>query len=129
VLGVTQGEQAVMLRDDGIEAALGTHPLSRRRFTAGDGDAVIHAEIYDRDAAPHEVTITARLTRAGGAAAFEDVEMRRSPDAAADGGTHRYTVQVPLASVPPGDYVLTVAAASSAPGGRTVERRIPISID
>lgn len=128
-LGVTQGEQAVMLRDDRIEAALGTHPLSRRRFTAGDGDAVIHAEIYDRDAAPHEVTITARLTRAGGAAAFEDVEMRRSPDAAADGGTHRYTVQVPLASVPPGDYVLTVAAASSAPGGRTVERRIPISID
>ena len=129
VLGVTRGEQAVMLRDDGIEAALGTHPLSRRRLSAADGDAVAHVEIYDRDAAPHDVTIRTRLTSAGGATAFEDAETRRPQDAAADGGTHRYTVQVPLAAVPPGDYLLTVAAASSAPGGRTVERRIPITID
>jgi hypothetical protein len=129
VLGVTRGEQAVMARDARVEAALGTHPLSRRRVSASDGEAVAHVEIYDRDPAPHDVTITARLTSAGGATAFEDTETRRSQDAAADGGTHRYTVQVPLAEVPPGDYVFTVAAASSAPGTRTVERRIPITID
>lgn len=128
VLGVTQGEQAVMLRDDRIEAALGTHPVSRRRFSAGDGDVVAHVEIYDRDAAPHDVTITATLASSGGATALEDTETRRSQDAAAD-GTHRYTLQIPLAKVARGDYVFTVTAASSAPGGRTVERRIPISID
>ena len=129
VLGVTRGEQAVMLRDDRVEAALGTHPLSRRRLSPGDGEAVAHVEIYDRDAAPHDVTITARLTSASGAAAFEDTETRRSQDAAADGGTHRYTVQIPLADARPGDYVLTVAAASSASGARTVERRIPLTIE
>ena len=75
------------------------------------------------------MTITARLTSAGGAPAFDDTETRRSQDAAADGGMHRYTVQVPLAAVPPGDYVLRVAAASSVPGGRTIDRRIPITIE
>jgi hypothetical protein len=35
---------------------------------------------------------------------------------------------VPLEDVPPGEYLLTVTAVSSAPGGRTVERRIPITI-
>ena len=129
VLGVTRGEQAVMARDDRVEAALGTHPLSRRRVSASDGEAVAHVEIYDRDPAPHDVTITARLTSASGVTAFEDTETRQSQDAAADGGTHRYTVQVPLTDVPPGDYVFTFAAASSAPGTRVVERRIPISID
>ena len=129
VLGVTRGEQAVMARDDRIEAALGTRPLSRRRVSAGDGEVVAHVEIYDSDAAPHGVTITARLIGAGGAAAFEDTETRRSQDAAADGGTHRYTVQVPLTDLPPGDYVFTVAAASSVPGTRAAECRIPLTIE
>ena len=75
------------------------------------------------------MTITARLTSASGAAAFEDTETRRSQDAAADNGTHRYTVQMPLADAHPGDYVLTVATASSASGARTVERRIPLTIE
>ena len=73
------------------------------------------------------MAIAVRVAGAAGPAVFEETDERRSQDA--EGGVHRYTVQVPLADIPPGDYVRTVEAASGAAGGRTVQRRVPISID
>jgi len=61
-----------------------------------------------------------------GRPAFEDREERRSQDADT-GGVHRYTVQIPLAAVPAGNYVLTVDAASRA-SGRSVQRRVPLTV-
>ena len=126
VLGVTGGTQPVMARDERIELALGTHPVSRRRLSAADGDAVVHVEIYDRDPTPHAVAIAVRVAGASGPAVFEETDERRPQDA--EDGVHRYTAQLPLADIPPGDYVLTVEAASRAPGGQTVARRVPITI-
>jgi len=127
VLGVTRAAPPAMARDEAIEAALGATPVTRRRLSAADGEVVAHAEVYDREPAPHDLTITATLRGAAGTVVFDDAERHRSPDAGA-GGTHRYTVQVPLADVPPGDYVLTVEAASHGSAGRTVQRRIPLAI-
>jgi len=127
VLGVTRAAPPAMARDEAIEAALGAPPVTRRRLSAADGEVVAHAEVYDREPAPHDLTITATLRGAAGTVVFDDAERHRSPDAGA-GGTHRYTVQVPLADVPPGDYVLTVEAASHGSAGRTVQRRIPLAI-
>jgi VWFA-related protein len=127
VLGVTRGTQPVMAHDEPIEAALGTHPVPRRRLSAADGEAVVHVEVYDHDPAPHDVAIAVTVTGASGPAVFEETDERRSRDA--EGGVHRYTLQIPLAEIAPGDYVLTVEAASRAAGGGTVQRRVPISID
>jgi len=124
-LGVTASPQPAMTRDDAIELALGVPPVTRRRLSAADGDAVVHVEIYDREPAPHDLVITSSVRGAAGAPVFDDVETRRPQDAEA--GIHRYTVQVPLARVPAGDYVLTVDA-SSRTSGRSVQRRVPLTI-
>jgi len=101
-------------------------PSVRRQLSAADGEAVVHVELYDSEPQPHAVTLSASLQGISGPPAFEDREERRSQDADA-GGVHRYTVQIPLAGVPAGNYVLTVEAASSA-SGRRVQRRVPLTV-
>jgi len=126
VLGVTRGGPLAMARDEPIESALGAPPVTRRQLSAADGEAVVHVELYDSEPQPHAVTLSASLQGASGRPAFEDREERRSQDADT-GGVHRYTVQIPLASVAAGNYVLIIDAASRA-SGRRVQRRVPLTV-
>lgn len=124
VLGLPRSRQVVMTHDDAVESDLGALPTVRRRLSAADEAALVYVEVYDRAPQPHVVTLSASLRGASGAPVFVDADGRRSQDP--EGETHRYTVQIPLARVPAGDYVLTVEAAA---GGRTAQRSIPITIE
>jgi hypothetical protein len=126
VLGVTRGGPPAMARDEAIESALGALPVTRRELSAADGEVVMHVELYDSEPQPHAVTLSSSLQGVSGPPAFEDREERRSQDADT-GGVHRYTVQIPLAAVPAGNYVLTVDAESRA-SGRRVQRRVPLTV-
>ena len=88
---------------------------------------MVYAEIYDREPAPPRPC----RSRGQDCAACPARRYSRRPTSGetqdADGGVHRYTVQVPLDDDPPGDYVLTVDAVARA-GGRTVQRRLPLTI-
>lgn len=129
VLGVPgRSAQALLSSDEALAAELGMQVLVDRRFTRADREIVAHVEVYDSEPSSHELDITTTLTTEDGRTVFEESETLRSEDAASSGGTHRYSVQVPLDDVSPGEYLLTVAAASRVAAPRTAERRVPLTV-
>ena len=94
--------QPTLSPDEALEAELGAPPTVRRRFGRSDREAIVYAEIYDRDGSGGDLDLAVTLRAGDGTTAFEDSDRRDARDARADGGTHRYSVQIPLEDVPAG---------------------------
>jgi hypothetical protein len=92
-------------------------PTAAREFQAGD-TIVLFAEFYENvaNAPPHTLDLSTTLSAEGGRVVFEDREERSSTDLQGKAGGYGYGVQVPLAGVASGVYVLHVEGRSRAGG-------------
>jgi VWFA-related protein len=115
-----------------IERALTAHipviPAARRTFAVND-TLMLYAEAYDNGpAGGHVVDVTAVIRDDTGKAVFTSSDVRT--DSQLDGGRTGYGLRsdIPLRGLPPGLYVLTLTARSSASGKETASRDIPFAI-
>jgi len=114
-------------KGDPLEALAERGPITNRVFARSDR-ASVYGEIYeglvDRR---HNIAITAALRSEAGqvipvaAATVSSEDLRRA------GNVFRVEPQLPLADLPPGRYVFSLEAKSTADGG-TVRREIPFRV-
>jgi VWFA-related protein len=98
--------------DTELKDVLPGPPIAIREFPTGDR-LVLYTEVYDGEAAkPHGVDITTTLTSNEGRVVFTTSEERKSTELSGPRGGYGYKTEVPLTNVPPGLYVLEVAARS-----------------
>jgi len=113
--------------DPALKDALPLPPVVTRSF-GNDETMTVFTEIYDRSTpTPHEVAIQVSVVPDGDSVpAFTSTETRPM---AASGAmrTHGYRAEIPLRDLPPGNYVLRVAASSSF-GSHEAAREIPFTI-
>jgi hypothetical protein len=118
-----------MLRDDAeIRERLGANPTSVRAFHRGD-TVNAFAEVYSNDTrlTADDLTVTGSLTTSAGKAVAKNDARLRSAVQPGD-GRWAYSVDVDLADVPPGSYVLTVEATSTR-HKEPVRHAVPITVE
>jgi hypothetical protein len=110
--------------DERMRGALPAPPTTMRDFR-NDDQLAVYVEAYRSGAVPDtDVTFTTAVREPGGRVLMKRSETRKPGDLKrAQGG---YSVEVPLAGLAPGDYVLRLEAAGSgtAPAGRDVPFRV-----
>jgi VWFA-related protein len=114
--------------DDEIRTLLPGTPTAARSFSQDD-DIVVFAEVYDDGARPlHRVEIETTIRSAGGDVVFERVEDRESSELQGARGTFRHTTRIPVNTLEPGAYVLSLEARSSLDADLKVARNIPFTV-
>jgi VWFA-related protein len=114
--------------DEGIRNLLPTAPIAARSFPQDDEIAVF-AEVYDDGSrAPHSVEVATTIRSAGGDIVFEETEDRESSELQGARGTFRYTTQIPLETLEPGAYVLSIEASSSLDADPKIVRQVPFRV-
>jgi VWFA-related protein len=111
--------------DDQVQQLLGAPPTVARAFEAGDVVRA-YAEVYDEPEPARAFTLTTRVTSANGGVVFRSTEERASLDLRA-GGRLAYEVEVPLATLDPGQYVLQIEARPSI-GEASVARALTFDV-
>ena len=101
-------------------------PAAVRTF-APDDTLAFYAEAYDAGAA-HAVELTAVIRDDTGKTAFTTTEERTSAELGAGRKGYGFRVDVPLAGLPPGAYVLTLTATSREASDAPATRDIPFTI-
>jgi len=113
--------------DEQARAMLPAPPTVMRSFPQND-ELGLFAEVYDDDRAPaHKVGIVTTVRSNDGAVIFEDAQERESSELRGQ-GMFRYTMRIPLASLDPGAYVLSVEARSRLNESLTAERHVPFAV-
>ena len=112
--------------------ALPSPPTTVREFLAGE-TLTAYLEVYDnnkRDDSdqPYAIESTVTLRGAGNAVVRSVTAQRVSRDARQRSGGHAFTVDLPLADVEPGAYVLDLEARAARLAVEPVHRRIPIRV-
>jgi VWFA-related protein len=103
-------------------------PTAMREFPQGDTLAIF-TEVYDNlGKAPHRVLITASVLTDEGKAAFTTSDERRSEELQGASGGYGYAVQIPLAGIAPGRYVLRVEAKATTGSQPSVRREVEFRI-
>ena len=103
-------------------------PSAVRAFDPADTLAV-YAVAYDNDTArPHTVDLTAAIRDDTGRIVFSATEERSSGELGGVGGGYGVRVDIPLANLPRGSYVLTLTAASRGSRAEPATRDIPFTI-
>lgn len=100
---------------DPLKDVLPGPPVTVREFVRADTLALF-AEFYE-DAAgtsAHTVTLSTTVRGEDGRVLFENVEERSSADLQGTSGGYGYGVQIPLADIEPGTYVIRVEGQSRA---------------
>jgi VWFA-related protein len=98
--------------DDAAKARLAAAPTAMRRFVPTDV-LTASAEVYDSLEPTHEVGVTTRVTTADGREVFLDTRLRgAAPLESAEPG-FRTAIDIPLADLRPGRYLLQVAATAT----------------
>jgi hypothetical protein len=114
--------------DEQLKMVLPGPPAGLRTFSQDDG-IVVFAEVYDNEAAsPHKVDITSTVTSDDGKVMYKTDEERSSADLLGKRGGYGYTAQIPLKELPPGAYVLKVAARSRLGQGATAGREVQFTV-
>ena len=114
--------------DEGIRNLLPTAPIAARSFPQDDEIAVF-AEVYDDGSrAWHQVEVVTTIRSAGGDVVFEEIDDHESGELQGTRGTLRYTTRIPLETLEPGDYVLSVEAKSSVDADPKIVRQVPFTV-
>jgi VWFA-related protein len=102
-------------------------PTTIRAFENTDSVSV-YAEIYDTTSdRPHSIDVKSEIRSESGELTPVATVSRSSADLKSTGGTLRLDTPLPLATLAPGRYVLSVDVKSTA-GGDTVTRRVPFQV-
>ncbi len=114
--------------DDQLRQVLPGSPVATRVFPVND-ELAVFAEVYDNAAAtPHKVDITATVTSDDGKVMFRTDETRDSSEIGGTSGGYGYAPRIPLKDLPPGLYVVTVAARSRLGSSPAAERQVQFRI-
>jgi len=103
-------------------------PTANRDFPRGDALALF-AEVYDNQPAPsHRVSIASSILTDDGRELFAAADERSSDELQGKKGGYGYTRELQLGDLPPGRYVLRVAAKSLANNGGSATREVEFRI-
>ncbi len=103
-------------------------PTASREFPQGDTLAIF-SEVYDNlGKTPHRVQMTASVLTDEGKTAFTTSDERRSEELQGASGGYGYAVQIPLAGIAPGRYVLRVDAKATTGNEPAVSREVEFRI-
>jgi VWFA-related protein len=108
--------------DERLDRVLPAPPTTDREFVRGDTVALF-AELYAKD--ERQVVMTTELVDDSGGAIFRTSEERLS---IGRGGRMPYGVQVPLAAVPDGSYVLRLTGRAGPTNEPVIRREIPLTV-
>jgi len=116
--------------DKQVEGVLPLPATARRDFVKGDTLALF-AEVYDNlPALPtHKIDISTKLITEDGREVFKTSEERDSKDLqGSKGGGYGHALQIPLADVAPGRYLLRIEAAARLKDVNTVSKELLITV-
>jgi VWFA-related protein len=103
-------------------------PATDREFSSDD-EVTATAEIYTNGQTPGDrLDITTTIENDRGTSFFSHRETQSVDAAKGKSATYRHVVPIYLPAIPPGRYVLTVRAETSAAPHRSVIRRIPVTV-
>jgi len=112
--------------DEALKPMLPTPPTTVRRFETGDV-VTAYAEVYDGREPARELVIATRVASVDGREVLRTARLRASSERAAGEGGLGQRVDVPLADVSPGRYVLQIQARPTL-GDDTVSREIAFEV-
>lgn len=130
VLLMSKSGAAVMTArvDEQTKGVLPAAPIAVRTFPQND-ELAVFAEVYENDAAPgHTIEIVTTVRSDAGVVAFEEMEELESNEPQRAQGVYRHTRQIPLASLEPGAYVLSVEARSQLKKDLATSRHVRFTI-
>ena len=131
VLAAIRAHGSLTLREDErMKALIGASPTASRRFRTDDR-ILAYAEVYsdDRSTTTADVRVSGIVTSASGTEVKrEDGLLRAVDDARGGAGGWGATMELSLADLAPGEYVLILEAAS-ARRKSPVQRRIPFVVE
>ncbi len=118
------------LPDKQAEGVLPLPATARRDFVKGDTLALF-AEVYDNlpPLPTHKIDITTKLITEDGREVFKTSEERDSKDLqGSKGGGYGHQLQIPLADVAPGRYLLRIEAAARLKDVKPVSKELLIRV-
>jgi VWFA-related protein len=114
--------------DAQVKDVLPAQPAALRQFPSND-EIALFAEVYDNQASSaHKVDITATLTSDDGKVVFKTDEERSSTDIQGKSGGYGFSARIPLAGLPPGNYVVGVEARSRLGKGDSAKREVQVIV-
>ena len=114
--------------DEQLAQVLPTPATTQRLFTSADTLRVF-AEVYDNQVqTPHEVDISTTLRAVDSQVVFRAEEQRSTDELQGTSGGYGHIVEIPLAEVAPGDYLLRVDARSRLGETEAVAREILVHV-
>jgi VWFA-related protein len=108
-----------------LKSVLPTPPTTVREF-ARDSPIVAFANISDSDTQNHTVDITTRVTSADGHDVFRHSVSKPNTDLAASKNGFGYVSDIPLNTIAPGRYTLTIEAKGT--NGKTASRALAFAV-
>jgi VWFA-related protein len=129
VVTSASGSRWATVRPDAqLQQVLPGPPVALRSFPQND-EIALFAEVYDNQAAtPHKVSIGATITSDDGQVRFQTEDERDASELGGANGGYGYTSRIPLSSLTPGSYVLTVEARSHLGDQPTVRRQSEFTV-
>jgi hypothetical protein len=113
------------VHDSRLRAVLAGSPTQRRAFF-GDETLSIFAEVYDNYwMLSRDVRVTSTIRTASGEAVSS---AERSLQAGNGEPRYEFSSRLPLRTMSPGDYILTVEAQSTAVAAATASRQLRFSV-
>ena len=114
--------------DESLQQVMPGPPVAARSFPQNE-EVALFAEVYDNDAGrPHKVDITATVTSDDGKVMIKTEETRDASELQGSRGGYGYAARLALKDLPPGPYVLTVAARSRLGNMPSAERQVPFTV-
>jgi len=114
--------------DEQLQAVLPAPPIGQRTFPQND-ELALFAEIYDNSGkAPHKVDISTSVLSNEGKVVFKNEDQRDSSELQGAKGGFGYAARVPLSDIPPGSYVLSVAAHSRLGSNTSATRQLQFTV-
>jgi VWFA-related protein len=128
VLSSAAAIEPTIRQDEGLRQVLPGPPAGSRSFPQND-DIGVFTEVYDNEGSkPHKVDIVLTVTSAEGTVLLKTEDVRDSADLGGNRGGYGYATRLSLRTLPPGSYVMRIAATSRLGGGPAAKRQVQFAV-